>query len=253
MTKRVRQIANQMEQKLSDSVKFSRVKGKSILTAIQRWPKSPFTIHIFGFQAMGNPSGTSTQLSVALLIANFKDYVPKYFQIHSMQIITPRALPAPIQQGNETAARYSVLADFGFTLFGKELLGTSTSHDILSKPSRWRNSVGYPGCQTEHFGYRGQSTTCWVYITPLYPKTAILLDVHMARWGFQRALTHRELMLSDPVYRQEQNLRVARLPSQFADTDLKKEREEVKQDLPIKPPSSFVQEDDVSIWRKGEM
>ena len=63
----------------------------------------------------------------------------------------------------------------------------------------------------------------------------------MARWGFQRALTHRELMLSDPVYRQEQNLRVARLPSQFADTDLKKEREEVKQDLPIKPPSSFVQ------------
>ena len=124
-----------MEQKLSDSVKFSRVKGKSILTTIQRWPKSPFTIHIFGFQAMGNPSGTSTQLSVALLITNFKDYVPKYFQIHSMQIITPRALPAPIQQGNETAARYSVLADFEFTLFGKELLGTSTRQAMTYYPS----------------------------------------------------------------------------------------------------------------------
>ena len=80
----------------------------------------------------------------------------------------------------------------------------------------------------------------------------VLLDVHMTGWGFQGFLTHRELMLSDPVYRQEQNLRAAKLPSHFANTSLlreerERETKEVKEDLPIKPPLSFVQEDDASI------
>ena len=66
--------------------------------------------------------------------------------------------------------------------------------------------------------------------TPQQQLDDVLLDVHMTRWGFLRALTHRELiiMLSDPVHRvgQEQNLRVVKLPSHFADTSLlRKERE----------------------------
>ena len=228
-TKRVRQIANQTEQKLSDSAKFSRVKSKSILTAIQRWPKSPCTICIFGFQAIGSPSGTSTQLSVALLIANFKDYVPKYFQIHSMQIITPRALSAPIQQGNETTAGYNVLADLGFMLFGKELLGTSTRQAMTFYPSHRNERIVWDTLAVEQNTSDIGVNPLLVELTlpPYTPKQQlddVLLDVHITRWGFQRALTHRELMLSDPVYRQEQNLRVARLPSQFTDTDLKKER-----------------------------
>ena len=68
----------------------------------------------------------------------------------------------------------------------------------------------------------------------------------------QRTDPKRELILSDPVYRQEQNQRVAKLPRRFAKSlEEEKRKQKLKEiqeeDLHIKPPSSFVQEDDVSI------
>lgn len=51
--------------------------------------------------------------------------------------------------------------------------------------------------------------------TPPIQMNDCLADVHLMHWGFLHALTHRELMLSDPIYRREQNARVAALPGRF--------------------------------------
>ena len=38
------------------------------------------------------------------------------------------------------------------------------------------------------------------------------VDVHLTRWGYYRALSHKKRMISDPAYRTEQALRIQNLP-----------------------------------------
>ena len=216
MTKRVRQIAKLTEQKLSDSAKFSKVKNKTILSAIQRWPR------------------------------NFKDYVPKYLQIHSMTLVAPRAMTAPVQFGNESTLVHLMLTDLGFAFLGNwlgiptagavtratydtvksgilEIIGTGGRQSITYYPSHqdeaivWDTNAVEQNISDQGVNPQLLQLACAAH-TPLQVLDDVLLDVHMTRWGFLRALTHRELMLSNPVYRQEQNQRVAKLPSCFAES-----------------------------------
>lgn len=229
----------QTEQKLSDSAKFSKVKNKTVLSAIQWWPR------------------------------NFKDYVPKYFQIHSMTLV---AMIAPVQFGNDSTLAYSTLTDLGFAFLGNwlgiptagavtramydtvksgilEIIGTEGRQSITYYPSHrdeaivWDTNAVEQNTSDQGVNPQLLQLACTAH-TPQQVLNDVLVNVHMTRWGFLRVLTHRELMLSDPVYRQEQNQRVAKLPRRFAESlgeeKRKQKLEEVQEeDLHIKATLKF--------------
>jgi len=50
---------------------------------------------------------------------------------------------------------------------------------------------------------------------PITQAEDMLMDVNLTHWGFHRALTHKELMIADPIYQVEQNTCVQELPSRI--------------------------------------
>ena len=122
--KRIKRVAKEVEKRAADQAHFSKPKIKSTISAVQRWPKVPCTVRMFGWQAFGNPGPgvTSVILDVGRVIQNFKDYVPAYFQLHSITLITPRALTAPAQDSQDPkTAVYSTLVDVAFAFLGNWL------------------------------------------------------------------------------------------------------------------------------------
>jgi len=55
---------------------------------------------------------------------------------------------------------------------------------------------------------------------PFHQAEDILMDVNLTRWGFYKALTHKQRMIADPFYRAENNLRVESIPSKITPIDL---------------------------------
>ena len=47
---------------------------------------------------------------------------------------------------------------------------------------------------------------------PIQQAEDVLVDIQITRWGFHRALTHKELMIACPYYCAERNVRVKKLP-----------------------------------------
>ena len=166
-TKRVREIARQTEHKIPDVGRTGQVKSVVAVSDIMRYPKQTMSIRCYGFEAMGY---TNQDPPFAVLTA--KRVLQNVIKETIMEItgtgnrVKQTYFPAHRDQG--IVFDTQVLENYGNDAYG-------INPDIL--------------------------TLAMDSKTPQVQLGDVLVDINLTRWGFHRALTHAELMVSDPQYR----------------------------------------------------
>jgi len=249
-TKRVEQIAKRVDRHTEDKARFSRVKAVVQPSSIIRFPKSNVTVRMFGLQAMGwdaSQQPPNATISVGTVIKNFKDYVPRYLKINSVTIYTPRTITGGRVGPDDTNA-YGQLAQLAFNIYGNYVglplgfvegafdtirsgilqLVSGNREKFTYYPSHRDQSIVWDVKAVEgHDGDTNNPTIFDLAIVPSGYKTAdpsnipveqaedVYCDVALTRWGYERALTFKELMISDPEFRLEQAKKIKSLPSRL--------------------------------------
>ena len=231
--KRVKQIAKTTEHKMMESAKFSKTKSVSNMSVVNREPKQTMVVRINGLQAAGwngSVQPPAAQIYANIVISNFKDYVPKYFQIHSVTVTTPRSITGGSVRNVTGDAVLGLMTQMSVQFIGNWLglpvsvlpsTNFGTFFDVvkefildLSTGNRTKATY-YPSARDEGLVIDvkniekppGQAQMIPLICNISFPVDTpqaqcddVVIDVNITRWGFLRELTEREKM-NDPWYR----------------------------------------------------
>ena len=118
--KRVKQIAKQVDQRHRDVAKMGRTKRVVQVSDVQRFPKQTMTVRIYGMKAAGW-DGTSYPpnaiVSAYTIYLNFKDYIPRWFTVNSITLISNRSYMGPTE-GDASTAMYGTLGSIAGQALG---------------------------------------------------------------------------------------------------------------------------------------
>ena len=187
-------------------------------------------------------------MSAVTIVHNFKDYVPRWFRVHSLTLTSLGGIPRGAVEGDSAVGEkpaYGTLMDIVFQCFGNyvgipmstaggvydvvksgviEMLGGASTQKFTYYPSHCDEAIIYDSQIVEN--NEGPSANPYIFqITllhnvPFRQAEDILMDVNLTRWGYHRVLTHMEKMITDPIYCAEENAHVERLPSRLSSTTL---------------------------------
>ena len=228
--KRVKQIARVTDRKTPDTAKFSRPKSETAVSDVRRYPKQTMTVRLHGMQACGWDGSSDPPhaiISAYSITQNFKDYVPAFFMVNHITIISCRTVTEGALRGKDSGEAYPILTSLAWNALGNWLgfsaSVTSAAYDIIRSgimemlsgvgrtkqtyyPSHRDQAIVFKTEDVEKNNGAGQANVYTLEIaldgaTPFFQCEDILVDINVTRWAFGRTLSHQELMKSDPEYR----------------------------------------------------
>jgi len=189
----------------------------------------------------GSTQPPNATLDIKGLISNFKDYVPKYIQIHSVTVYTPRGiLGGGVASGeSSTPVVYPALINLAFAVFGNWLGFITASGSAAAADLVKQGVIQLAGLRRQKMTYHPYKRDSGIIFDveivedaqfkdanpPLIQLTVdtdlgtvpdvqasdVYVDVNLTRWGFQRTLSFKERMISDPEFRTEQRIKQSKI------------------------------------------